>query len=223
MLDTANKIFEQVGFEFELVGQPTAVGKTNDWNLTLGTFEMDSTGTPRWKYSSACTNLLNSYAASDCIELYFTGSVVYRRGCVAATTPYGIVVGKSKVRTTTLAHELGHALGLEDCYARMKNAKMGVVASVLHAEEPVDGQFFRGGSGDWGDERGCGFYAKEDIRLAVAGRLLMYGFSSDSRADIPTGWVLSLTRDSGTGTPDTLWSGVGESCIKKLITEAYSR
>ena len=82
------------------------------------------------------------------------------------------------------------------------------------------------------NEAGCneGQVARNPSRLVMGtnavlkvGRLLMYGFSSDSRADIPTGLVLSLTRDSGTGTPDTLWSGVGESCIKKLITEAYSR
>ena len=222
MLDTANEIFEQVGIKFELVGQPMIVGTTNDWNLTIGTFK-DCNGTSMWEYASACTNLLNSYTASDCIEVYFTGSVVYRRGSFAATTPYGIVIGKRKVRTTTLAHELGHALGLDDCYARMNNKKIGGLVSVIHAEEPVDGEFFKDGAGDWGEERGRGFYAKEDSRLAVAGRLLMYGFSSDSRADIPTGRVLSLTRDSGTGTPDTFWPRVGESYIKKRNREVYSR
>ena len=222
MLGTANEIFEQVGITFELEGQPTIVGTTNDWNLTIGTFK-DNNGTSRWEYASACTNLLNSYTASDCIEVYFTGSVVYRRGSLAVTTPYGIVIGKRNVRTTTLAHELGHALGLDDCYARMNNKKIGGLVSVIHAEEPIDGEFFKDGAGDWGEERGRGFYAMDDSRLAVAGRLLMYGFSSDSRADIPTGRVLSLTRDSGTGTPDTFWPRVGESFIKKRIREVYSR
>ena len=59
--------------------------------------------------------------SSNGVEVYFTGSVVYRRGSLAVITPYGIVIGKRNVRTTTLAHELGHALGLDDCYARMNN------------------------------------------------------------------------------------------------------
>ena len=222
MLDKANEIFEQVGITFELVGQPTVVGTTNDWNLTIGTFK-DNNGTSRWEYASACTNLLNSYTASDCIEIYFTGSVVARPGSLAAATPYGIVVGKRRVRQTTLAHELGHALGLNDCYARMKNGNIGGIVSVIYADDPVDGPFFDNGAGDWGRESGRGFYATEDSKLAVTGKLLMHGFSSDVRADIPTGRVLSLTRDSGTGTPDTFWSKVGESCIKKRIREVYSR
>ena len=222
MLDAANEIFTQVGIEFELEGPPTAVGTTNDWNLVIGTFK-DNNETSRWEYASACTNLLNGYTSTNCIEIYFTGSVIYRRGSVAVNTPYGIVVGKRKVKQMTLAHELGHALGLEDCYARMRRSA-GVIVSVGGAEEPVDGQFFFHGNGDWGNERGRGFYGVEDSKLAVAGMLLMHGFSSNViKADIPTGRVLSLTRDSDIGTAGVFWSKIGEAHIKKRNKEVYSR
>ena len=221
-IDTANKIFTQVGIEFELEGPPTTVGTTNDWNLTLGTSEVDEGGRKKWRYSSACTNLLSGYTASDCIEIYFTGSILYRRDSVAANTPYGIVVGKRSVRSTTLAHELGHALGLNDCYVRM-NKSAGILVSVGGVEEPVDGLFFVNGTGDWGRECGRGFYGIDDSKLEVANRLLMNGYSSEAKADIPTGRVLSLTRDSDKGTPELFRSKVGESHIRKRNKEVYSR
>ena len=222
MLDTANEVFTQVGIEFELEGPPTTVGTTNDWNLVIGTFK-DNNETSRWEYASACTNLLNGYTSSNCVEIYFTGSVIYRRRSVAVTTPYGIVVGKRKVKPMTLAHELGHALGLEDCYARMRRSA-GVIVSVGGVEEPVDGQFFLFGNGDWGKEGGRGFYGMEDSKLAVTSMLLMHGFSSDAtKADVPTGRVLSLTRDSGIGTANVFRPKVGEAHIKKRNKEVYSR
>ena len=79
-------------------------------------------------------NLLNSYTASDCIELYFIGSIVFSSPCTAITTPYGIIIGKKDVATTTVAHELGHALGLDDCYVRMDDG----ITSLPGVEAPVD-------------------------------------------------------------------------------------
>ena len=87
MIKTANEIFTQVGIEFELVGQPTTVGTTNDWNLALGRFVITN-GKLKLRCSSACVNLLNNYTASDCIELYFIGSIVFSSPCSAITMPY---------------------------------------------------------------------------------------------------------------------------------------
>ena len=218
-IDTANKIFTQVGIEFELEGPPTTVGTTNDWNLTLGTSEVDEGGRKKWRYSSACTNLLSGYTASDCIEIYFTGSILYRRDSVAANTPYGIVVGKRSVRSTTLAHELGHALGLNDCYVRMNDG----ITSLPDVEAPVDGTFFIHGSRDWGSELGRGFYGLEDSKLSVAGRLLMHGISSNNRADIADGMILSLTRAMTNGIPGTFNAKVGAGHFKKTNAEVFSR
>ena len=218
MLDTANEIFTQVGIEFEMAGQPTAVGTTNDWNLALGRFVITN-GKLKLRCSSACVNLLNNYTASDCIELYFIGSIVFSSPCSAITTPYGIIIGKKDATTTVVAHELGHALGLDDCYVRMNDG----ITSLPDVEAPVDGTFFIHGSRDWGSELGRGFYGLEDSKLSVAGRLLMHGISSNNRADIADGMILSLTRAMTNGIPGTFNAKVGAGHFKKTNAEVFSR
>ena len=218
MIKTANDIFTQVGIEFELVGQPATVGTTNDWNLALGRFVITN-GKLKLRCSSACVNLLNNYTASDCIELYFIGSIVFSSPCSAITTPYGIIIGKKDAATTVVAHELGHALGLDDCYVRMNDG----ITSLPDVEAPVDRTFFIHGSKDWGGERGRGFYEMEDSKLSVAGRLLMHGISSNDRADIADGMVLSLTRIMTNGTPCTVNAKVGAGHFKKTNAEVFSR
>ena len=218
MLDTANEIFTQVGITFELAGQPTAVGTTNDWNLALGRFVITN-GKLKLRCSSSCVNLLNRYTASDCIELYFIGSIVFSSPCSAITTPYGIIIGKKDAATTVVAHELGHALGLDDCYVRMNDG----ITSLPDVEAPVDRTFFIHGSRDWGGECGRGFYEMEDSKLSVAGRLLMHGISSNDRADIADGMVLSLTRTMTNGTPCTVNAKVGAGHFKKTNAEVFSR
>ena len=215
MLDTANEIYTQVGMSFELVEQATTVGTTNDWNLALGRFVITN-GKLKLRCSPACVNLLNSYTASDCIELYFIGSIVFSSPCSAITTPYGIIIGKKDAATTVVAHELGHALGLDDCYVKMNDG----ITSLPDVEAPVDRAFFINGSRDWGVEHGRGFYGTEDSRLAVAGSLLMHGVSSTDRADIADGMVLSLTR---TMTPGTFNAKVGAGHFKKTNAEVFSR
>jgi len=59
--------------------------------------------------------------------------------------------------------------------------------------------------------------------LAVGCRLPMYGVSSNDRADIPDGMVLSLTRTKTNGTPGTFNAKVGAGHFKKTDTEVYSR
>ena len=218
MLDTANEIYTQVGMSFELVEQATTVGTTNDWNLALGRFVITN-GKLKLRCSPACVNLLNSYTASDCIELYFIGSIVFSSPCSAITTPYGIIIGKKDAATTVVAHELGHALGLDDCYVKMNDG----ITSLPDVEAPVDRAFFINGSRDWGVEHGRGFYGTEDSRLAVAGSLLMHGVSSTDRADIADGMVLSLTRTMTNGTPGTFNAKVGAGHFKKTNAEVFSR
>ena len=218
MLDTANEIFTQVGIEFEMAGQPTAVGTTNDWNLALGRFVITN-GKLKLRCSSACVNLLNNYTASDCIELYFIGSIVFSSPCSAITMPYGVIIGKKDATTTVVAHELGHALGLDDCYVRMNDG----ITSLPDVEAPVDGTFFIHGSRDWGSELGRGFYGLEDSKLSVAGRLLMHGISSNNRADIADGMILSLTRAMTNGIPGTFNAKVGAGHFKKTNAEVFSR
>jgi hypothetical protein len=222
MLDTANEIFTQVGIRFELAGGITSVGTTNDWNLALGEYSTNAQGRSVWRYSSACANLLANRTAADCIEIYFTGSITFPKHYLATTTPYGIVIGRRKAKPTALAHELGHALGLEDCRARMM-WRSGIMASIAGADDPLDGAFFIYGEGDWGKESGRGFYGVEDTRIAAMGRMLMQAFSLDERADIPAGFVISLTPNSATEAPSLCHPKVGANHVKERNEEAYSR
>jgi hypothetical protein len=222
MLDTANEIFTQVGIRFELAGGITSVGTTNDWNLALGEYSTNAQGRSVWRYSSACANLLANCTAADCIEIYFTGSITFPKHYLATTTPYGIVIGRRKAKPTALAHELGHALGLEDCRARMM-WRSGIMASIAGADDPLDGAFFIYGEGDWGKESGRGFYGVEDTRIAAMGRMLMQAFSLDERADIPAGFVISLTPNSATEAPSLCHPKVGANHVKERNEEAYSR
>ncbi len=222
MLDKANEIYAQVGIRFELLGTPAYVGTTNDWNIVLGTNYVNRFGMKRWKYSSECRTLLDNYTAADCVEVYFIGSILYPKYYVAATPPYGVVVSK-QASITTLAHELGHALGLEDCYVRF-NRRDGMVASIIRADEPVDGGFFMFGACDWGMERGRGFYGKDDSKLVTMRRMLMHGTGTNERMDIPAGNVISLSLDARTELEfGTCNPKVGADHIKQENQEVYSR
>ena len=222
MLDKANEIYTQVGIRFDLVGDPAYVGTTNDWDMVLGTNYVNRFGMKRWRYSFECRTLLDSHTAADCIEVYFLGSILYPRNYAAAKTPYGIVVSR-KAGVTALAHEFGHALGLEDCYVRFYR-RDGMVASIARADEPVDGNFFLFGIGDWGMERGRGFYEKPDAKLVVMPRLLMHGVTADGDADIPAGKVISLPRAVKTEIQfGTCNAKVGANHFKLENQEVYSR
>ena len=87
----------------------------------------------------------------------------------------------------------------------------------------MDGAFFIYGEGDWGKESGRGFYGVEDTRIAAMGRMLMQAFSLDERADIPAGFVISLTPNSATEAPSLCYPKVGANYVKERNEEAYSR
>ena len=97
------------------------------------------------------------------------------------------------------------------------------ITSLPDVEAPVDGTFFIHGSRDWGSELGRGFYGLEDSKLSVAGRLLMHGISSNNRADIADGMILSLTRAMTNGIPGTFNAKVGAGHFKKTNAEVFSR
>ena len=55
------------------------------------------------------------------------------------------------------------------------------------------------------------------------GRMLMQAFSLDERADIPAGFVISLTPNSATEAPSLCHPKVGANHVKERKEEAYSR
>ena len=220
MLDTANRIFEQVGIKFGLAATPVNVGTTNDWNLLRAEQVTNANGKVTWRNTSQFTNLVSNYIAHDCIKVYFLGSLRREKGIDARKTSFGIIITK-KAGETTLAHELGHALGLDDCYWFYKDEGRPVVR-MSNADEPVDHAFFLFSERDWGEESGRGFYEKSDTRRFVMSKMLMHGFNMGTRADVPNNLVFSIRRKA-TSPQQTTYPRVGANHIVQQNSEVYSR
>ena len=174
------------------------------------------------EHSQQLLSLVANYTAHDCLKLYFVGEIISERMRVKAMhTPFGIVVGR-RVTRNTLAHEMGHALGLDDCYA-FSALKNGGFVYLPYALECVDAATFLHEPGDWGEESGRGFYEMSDTRMSVLMRMLMHGISvrPDSRCDIPADYVMSLKRDATT--QQHVFRRVGERAIQPENQEVYSR
>ena len=174
------------------------------------------------EHSQQLLSLVANYTAHDCLKLYFVGEIISERMRVKAMhTPFGIVVGR-RVTRNTLAHEMGHALGLDDCYA-FSALKNGGGVYLPYALECVDAATFLHEPGDWGEESGRGFYEMSDTRMSVLMRMLMHGISvrPDSRCDIPADYVMSLKRDATT--QQHVFRRVGERAIQPENQEVYSR
>ena len=222
MLDTANEIFMQVGVSFDLANTIENIAVTNAWRIPYGHQVRDAQGRRAWQHSQQLLSLVANYTAHDCLKLYFVGEIISERMRVKAMhTPFGIVVGR-RVTRNTLAHEMGHALGLDDCYA-FSALKNGGGVYLPYALECVDAATFLHEPGDWGEESGRGFYEMSDTRMSVLMRMLMHGISvrPDSRCDIPADYVMSLKRDATT--QQHVFRRVGERAIQPENQEVYSR
>ncbi len=134
----------------------------------------------------------------------------------------GIVIGR-KANGLTVAHELGHQLGLDDCYP-VCQVKIGsdYVTTYLHCfNEVVNKSTFKG-KRDWGQETGRGYYGSSDTHGVILEKLLMYGFNDGASLDIPDGSVYSL-RNGTTNSCDTTCLDVGADKVKNVEQEVYTR
>jgi len=220
MVEWANVVYKQAGIEFFITNVISNVGTTNMWKLTY-TKWIDTENGRRQVLSDEALSLLNTYDAGDCIEIYLVGSVRnsevpdHGLGTAAFWTPPGIIVGRDCY--TSLAHELGHALGLSDCYGSVG----GVELSGL--KDPVSASLFNNPVLDFYDgASGRGFYKADETKQVVLKRLLMYGISDGGGSDIPAGNVVAFP-DMESSNPTSASIGVGYSSIKESNVEVYSR
>ena len=221
MIDEANKTFTQVGIRFELACEPQNVGVPDDWGIPMFNLVTNAAGkVSRSKYVTPhMLSLLDNYKANDCVEVYYIGEIL-NLDAAAAWLETGIVVSKSSNRFT-LAHELGHALGLKDIYYRVQveNSYGHIVDRWLPSrDEIVIPNYFRSWPYDWGDETGRGFYGHSDTLAVTIDRLLMNGYNRQWTGDIPDGRLLGLANDA-----DVDFQKVGVREIKKKDSEVFSK
>ena len=159
------------------------------------------------------------YTEGNCIELYFVGRII-PANVKAFYHERGIVIAKDLKDKRLVAHEIGHAFGLSDCYVRNDNKVQMVCAT-----EPVGRGTFESTGRDWGDETSHGFYTAGDTNEEVLRKLLMCGYLDlwDMGGDIPDNWILSLEKKATR--PDQIFrSSVGARQVEsKTNQEIYSK
>jgi len=165
------------------------------------------------------------YHHADCIEVYVVNQI--ENSVNGFRLPGGIVISGT-APDQTLAHELGHALGLADCYMSCMednsdpNSEM---VSLPGRNGSIKPSFFISRPNDWGEESGSGFYSS---RLAVPDvymRLLMFGeedYAKRNGVDLPDSGVLCV-QGNALGYTGIGFAPVGASNINTNNSEVYTR
>ncbi len=214
----ANKIFGQVGIYMDVISITNNVGYPSDYVVSEYEQTTNSDGRAIKALSSQAKRILDFYSVGDCIEVYLVGRIIAGRA-VAFQTKKGIIVSND-ASTHVISHEIGHCLGLEDCYVNRRTVARGRIwleqyyapVSRGFMQEPVD----------WGPELERGFYEVADAKSLVHCKLLMYGVDGKDGVDIPSADVLSLTKKA-TSSSDTQRSRVGADYIHQNNEEVYSQ
>ena len=215
----ANLIYRQVGIKFNLVSTTRNVGTTNDWHIKP-TYKIPILGIEM--LTSEFSSLLDTYSSNDCVEVYCLGKFIEMKAW-GLWTRKGIALCKDSP-STVLAHELGHALGLKDCYVDKKNGQE-VAIVMSNAESPIASDMFGSVPVDWCAGSGRGFTEASDTRRKSIMNLLMHGCAKEYASngyDIPSGTVKALQENSSAGT-DVDHVDVGAEQIKPSNTGVYSQ
>ena len=199
LFKTVNEVYSQIGVNFDLVSVSNGVGTVNDWRLPMYDVYTNSAGEVSFGHtlSEQALNLFNTHRSHDCVEVYFVGELLYGNA-YGFWSRYGIAVGREKARTT-LPHELGHALGLQDCYYSkvVHRGDVDVELRLRIRNDPVNGTLFKSRC-DWGQESGWGFYERSDSLKKIHEELLMYGKimkkSAGGHFDIPDKSVHGISK-----------------------------
>lgn len=227
LFSKANEVFLQAGVHFSLEEiRSYGVGTTADWTLKPVSIFKKPTGEDAARYSDQIMRLLDVYPTNDCLKVFFTGSIVGVGASAFAIKPsipvQGIFVG-SAASDYTLAHELGHALGLEDCIT-----SIAIQTDIEEADfrldnydTTVDSTVFVDGRCDWMSETGRGFYEKTDTVGRVFNLLLMQGEYGTDKLDLPDGKVVGLT-PTATDSSSVCTPKVGARYIMKNDKEVYT-
>ena len=220
-IDMANDIFSQVGISFDLLSTEYNFCSETNWNMQVTRKERDAEGNLNSYMTHQTTALLDHYQTNDCIEVYFLGNFI-GESTRAFHGDSGIAVSRT-AEVKALAHEIGHALGLMDCYPyvyyEVTNTTVQVLLPDYHG--PVNRSSLVG-MYDWGAESGRGFYEVEDTHGVVYEKYLMCGYDEVLAKDIPDGQVYSLKKGA-LSTNDTWYVEIGAEGIKTNNLEVYTK
>ena len=216
----ANVIFSQVGIRFNLQSITHNVGSEDDWELKV-VHRMPVTG---WEVLTwQVWSLLDTYDSGDCIEIYFVGRLLNFKA-LGFYLPTGVVVTRSDC-DFLVAHEIGHALGLHDCYVHREidGLLSKRTIDLPGGTQPIAADKFADRQHDWLKETGRGFYAREDSWRDVVCHFLMHGMSSGIlNTDIPYGKVKAFHRNSSSSN-DVEFVSVGVDGFKQKDSEVYTK
>lgn len=160
-----NRIFRQVAMSFEI----TYCICTNDMTLT----DVSKTNVRQRE------RLYSMIPNGDGLKLFFVNSIM--DDAVAFWNPFGIIIEKSAT-SKDVAHEIGHACGLEDIYSECvgSNFVIEVSGPISKARMPDD----------WGR------YSSDADQRDFVKRLLMYGADDGDGLDISYGDVDGVWQDA---------------------------
>lgn len=182
-LPTVNAIFGQVAMEFYIAS--TTVITNGAW------FTM-----PARSDGFATYQAMQSYASgTGGLELYCIQAISDRSGTIrglnlsAGKVSDGLTI-TAQANAYTLAHELGHACNLRDIYD-FRPARSGNPAVDIGTEGPKEVWMPK----DWGG----GYYRQGITQKEIVQKLLMYGYTSDTKADIPLGQIHGINAAGATG------------------------
>jgi hypothetical protein len=173
-----NKYYSQVAMEIVVQGGVRYINKT-DW-LTI-----QSAG--NYAEQDVMQSTTNNTGG---IEIYFVDDIEGSATGVnysPSNAAAGLMV-EDGGNARTVAHEIGHAAGLEDIY----DQKGGTTLSndpVKEVWEPKD----------WNSGSGPAYYEATLKQPGLVQRLLMYGYTSTTKADIPRGQVHGLNTSEVAG------------------------
>ena len=195
LLDGANQIWEQAAIEFQL--DTTCIAYTNktDW--------LDISSNNDWAEYDELQSI-DSHTGG--IEIYCVRSLdndVVGLTYMVQSAAAGLTIANTAT-AGTLAHELGHACGLDDIYTsrRIQNQ---MVFFPANATNPVEQNWE---PDDWCTEIPQGGYGTL-TQSNLIHRLLMLGVDETDAVDIPSGTVRGLDSDGHANNISVGISGLG--------------
>lgn len=223
----ANQIYSQVGIEFNLLSITTnSVGTANDMVVREYDYTTNSNGRVRKTFAQQAINLLNTYTSNDCVEVYFVRSIT--NGMATAFQQERGIIVSEKAADETLAHELGHALGLKDCYVwsrlQSPDASGQWYCYLTNYMATVSSSLLTNRDRDWGSEEGRAFYEKTDLVRDVGRCFIMYGVGErgNVRADIPNGRINCLVKGA-TDSSQMQRARIGADDIEQSNERVFSK